>query len=74
MENEFLKKLGEIIKRDQEINPDDKFREYEEWDSLNYLSVISLIDDEYDLIIPQEEFKKFSTVKDILNYIQKERG
>jgi acyl carrier protein len=34
-----------------------------------YLSIIAMIDDNYDIVIPAEEFEKLYKVIDIYNYI-----
>ena len=65
---QFLEELIEVFERD-DIDPDDEFRDYEEWDSLVYLSVIATIDDNYDIVIPGEEFANLNKIIDIYNYI-----
>ena len=64
----FLESMIEVFERDS-IKPDDEFRNYEEWDSLAYLSVIAMIDENYDIVIPGEEFEKLNKIQDIYNYI-----
>ena len=66
--DKFLESLSEAFERDG-IKPDDEFRDYEEWDSMAYLSVIAMIDENYDIVIPGEEFSKLNKVVDIYNYI-----
>ena len=66
MEKEFIAKLKEILEiEDRELNLTDEFRTYDEWDSLAYLSVIALFDEEYDIQIEEAEFKKLRTVGDL---------
>lgn len=75
MEKEFLKKLKEALEiEDRELSLTDKFREYPEWDSLAFLSVIAMIDEEYDVIIEGKDFKKLETVSDIVNEINIRRS
>ena len=50
---------------------EDQFREYPEWNSLAYLSIIAMLDEEYDVQIEEAEFKKLRTVGDLYNAIQK---
>jgi acyl carrier protein len=57
-----------VFERD-DIDPDDEFRDYEEWDSMAYLSLIAMIDDNYDIVIPGEEFGNLNKIIDIYNYI-----
>jgi acyl carrier protein len=66
--DKFLESLSEVFERD-DVKPDDEFRDYEEWDSMAYLSIIAMIDDNYDIVIPGEEFTKLNKVIDIYNYI-----
>lgn len=75
MEKEFIEKLKEALEiEDRELNLTDKFREYPEWDSLAFLSVIAMIDEEYDVIIEGKDFKKLETVSDIVNEINIRRS
>jgi acyl carrier protein len=70
MKEKFLEQLTELIELDTPAKADDIFREYEVWDSLAYLSVISFVDEEYDIVIPREDFGKLKTVADIIDYIK----
>ena len=70
MKEQFLKNLKDVFEiEDRELAMDDKFREYPEWDSLAYLSVIAMLDEEYDCQIEEAEFKKLIT--DLFNVISK---
>ncbi len=59
-----------LEKEPEEIKAGDEFREYEEWDSLAYLSVIASIDDEYEFVIPVEDFRSCITVADLAEYVE----
>lgn len=63
----FIEKFAEAIEREDEIKMNDEFREYDEWSSLSYLSVIAFMDEEYDVQIEEAEFKKLRTVCDLYN-------
>lgn len=68
MEKEFIAKLKEILEiEDRELNLSDEFRTYDEWDSLAYLSVIALLDEEYEIQMEEADFKKLRTVSDLYN-------
>ena len=72
MEQEFIEKFKEVLEiEDRELALEDKFRDYDEWDSLANLSTIAMIDDEYNVVIPNEEFRKLETVGDLLQDIKK---
>ena len=62
---QFIENFAEAIERESEIKMEDEFRNYEEWSSLTYLSVIAFIDEEYDLQIEQSDFQKIRTVQDL---------
>ena len=66
---EFLKEALDID--DRELNMSDEFRDYGEWDSLAYLSVIAMYDEEYDKQIEEAEFNKLRTVEDLFTASQK---
>lgn len=71
----FLHLFKDALERDENnVKMEDKFRDYEEWDSLSVLSVLAAINEEYDIIIPRADFDKLETVQDIYNYIIKDRG
>lgn len=72
MQKEFIEKMKEAFEiKNRELNMDDEFRSYDEWDSLAYLSIIGILDDDYDIQIEEAEFKKLRTVADIYALIQK---
>jgi len=70
MESKFLKQFTDLLELDTQAKPEDIFREYEIWDSLAYLSVISFVDEEYEIVIPRDLFTKMKTVGDIMEYIK----
>ena len=71
MLSNIIKMFEEILERDTgTINAHDEFREYEEWDSLAYLSVIAKIDEAYHFVIPRDEFQKIRTIEDLANYLE----
>lgn len=59
----FIEKFAEAIEREDEIKMQDEFREYPEWSSIAYLSVIALMDEEYGVQIEEADFKKLKTVQ-----------
>lgn len=51
----------------------DEFRSYEEWDSIANLSVIALIDEEYDVVIENSDFKNINTLQELWDKIQQKK-
>lgn len=48
---------------------DTKFRELEEWSSLIALSVMAMIDEEYDVQLTANEMRNAQTIQDLINII-----
>jgi len=72
MKNRFIELLKEALENDElEINMSDNFRDYDEWDSLTLLTVIAMIDEEYDIVIEGDRFDKLLTVEDLFEEIKK---
>lgn len=66
----FLEQFKEVLEiENREIGLDDAFRDLEEWDSLALLSVIAMIDDEYDVIIKGNQFKELQTLDQVIAFI-----
>lgn len=63
----FIALFADAIEREESIKMDDVFRDYDEWSSLAYLSVIAMMDEEYDVQLEEKEFKNLITVQDIYN-------
>lgn len=51
------------------LNPDTKFRELEDWNSLTGLMTIAMADEAYGVIVKPEELAKAISVSDIFNLI-----
>jgi acyl carrier protein len=62
---EFIEKFAETLEVDNvdTLTPDTEFRELDEWSSLAYLSVIAMMDEEYDVQIEEADFKKLRTIQ-----------
>lgn len=61
----FKELLAEALEREDEIKMEDEFRNYEEWSSIAYLSIIAFMDEEYDTQLEESEFKQLKTVQDM---------
>ena len=71
MISQIINLIAECLEKEpEEIKATDEFREYEEWDSLAYLSVIAKIDEDYHFVIPRDEFQKIRTIEDLANYLE----
>ena len=75
MENRFIELFKETLEIEEDkVNLETVFRELDEWDSLAFLSVIAMIDEEYDIVIEGNDFKKLITISDLIEEIKKEKN
>lgn len=52
------------------LKPDTCFRELEEWSSLVALLVITMVDEEYGIVLPPEEMRKTQTIQELFDLVQ----
>ena len=64
----LIKQLCEILEVD-ELPLDVRFDEMAEWDSLNALSVIALLDSIYNLRMDAEELRKFENIAEFIQHV-----
>jgi len=70
--NELLHIFKEALEiENKALSMTDEFRNYPEWNSLAFLSVISMIDDAYGAVIDPQVFRQLRTIQDVFNEIQK---
>jgi acyl carrier protein len=75
METNFLAFIKEVLEiEDRELQFEDEFRTYDEWDSLARLSLIASIDDTYEVVIEDEVFKNLKTLNDLHEEILKRKA
>ena len=67
MIEDFIEKFAEAIELEDAstLSADTEFRNLDEWNSLAYLSVIALLDEEFDVQIEMADFKKLKTVQEV---------
>lgn len=61
----FISLLTYALEREDPIKMEDNFRDYDEWSSIAYLSIIAFMDEEYDTQIEEADFKHLKTVQDL---------
>lgn len=73
--NEFVAHFAEQFEdTDASVfTPETKFRELEEWSSFMGLSVIAMVDEEYDVTLKGIDVKNSETIEDLFNIV-KERA
>lgn len=71
MEKKVLELLKEVLEiENRELQSTDHFRDYAEWSSLTYLSLIAELDEAFGVAIEGPEFKKLITVGDLVEAIK----
>ena len=72
MKEKLITALAEALEMDpQKINIEDKFRDYENYSSLTELSVLAMLDSEFNIEIEMKEFNKYLTVGDLIELLRK---
>lgn len=52
------------------LTPETRFRELEEWSSLVALLIITMVDEEYGIVLPPEEMRKTQTIQELFDLVQ----
>lgn len=74
--NEFIENFTEQFEDTDasEIKADTDFKSLNEWSSLIALSVIAMIDEEYDVAIKGDDIRNNKTVEDLFNDVKSKKG
>lgn len=70
--NEFVTRFGEEFDDTpiEEFKAETVFKELDEWSSLTALSIISMVDEEFDKNITGADIRSCQTIEDLYNLIQ----
>ena len=55
------------------LSEDTRFREMEDWDSIAGLSVIGMVDEEYDITLNADDMRSCQTIGDLYAKIQSKK-
>ena len=55
------------------FTPDTRFHELDEWSSLTALSVIAMVDEEYDVTLKGDDIRKAETIEDLFKVVQSKK-
>jgi len=69
MEERFLKLIKEVLETEDLLSLDSVLEDLECWDSLAELSLTSMVDDEFGIVIGYKDLKKMRTIRDIFDFI-----
>ena len=69
---DFIENFKEILDEPEEINlsPETTFKDIYEWDSLTNLSLMAMVDSEYNVKLNADEINNSETLLDLFNLIK----
>ena len=69
---EFIAKFAEQFDETDasEFKADTEFKTLVDWSSMTALSIIAMIDEEYDVTIKGDDIKKSKTIEDMFNIVR----
>lgn len=72
---EFIEKFAEQFDdtESSEIQADTEYRELDEWTSLTALSVIAMVDEEYDVQLKADEMRKTQTIQELFDLVKSKK-
>jgi acyl carrier protein len=74
MEAKFIKVIKDALElEDKNLSMNDKFKEFEEWDSLAQLTLIAELDENFDVTIQTSDFKNITTLQELFDHIQNQK-
>lgn len=68
----FLKKLQEELEENQALSQETRLKDLENYDSISLLSVIALVDENFNQQLDPDQFKNMETVSDLMSIIGRE--
>ena len=69
--NEFIGKFKEALDIEGEFDINVELEEFEEWDSMGYISVMSMLDEEYRKEVNANQLKACKTLADLYELVSK---
>lgn len=64
----FLEDLAEILEEDV-VNESDVLADFDAWDSLSILSILSYVSEHYKIQLKNDDIRAQETVGDLVNFI-----
>jgi acyl carrier protein len=69
-QTELIELFAEALENEaSSIQPEKKIAEYEDWNSLAWLTIMSLLDERYGIQLGAKDFSSFVTVQDVIDGI-----
>lgn len=69
---DFIKSFAEQFEETDAslFTPETKFKELEEWRSLIALSIIAMVDEEYDITLKGDDIRNSVTIQDLFSVVK----
>lgn len=71
MREELVNKLADILEEER-VDLSLKFEDFDEWDSLTILSMVSMVDSDYDKTMTKEQIENFNSVEEFCKFLLNE--
>jgi acyl carrier protein len=68
---EFIEKFKEALDIEGEFDINVELEEFEEWDSMGYISIMSMLDEEYGKEVNAGQLKDCKTLADLYKLVSK---
>lgn len=70
--NEFVEKFAEQLDdtTPTDVTPETKFRDLDEWSSIIGLSIIAMVDEEFEVALKADDMKRAATVGDLYEIVK----
>ena len=69
--NEFIEKFKDALDIEGKFDINVELEEFEEWDSMGYISVMSMLDEEYGKEVNANQLKDCKTLADLYELVSK---
>jgi len=69
--NEFIEKFKEALDIEGELDINVELEEFAEWDSMGYISMMSMLDEEYGKEVNANQLKACKTLADLYKLVSK---
>ncbi|MBQ7690515.1 MAG: acyl carrier protein [Muribaculaceae bacterium] len=69
---DFIASIAELFEDTDanDLTADTRFKELAEWSSLIALSIIAMVDEEYDVALKGDDIRKSNTIQDLFNIVK----
>lgn len=63
--NDFIEVIKGLFANDELVDANVRFRELEEWSSMQALILIAAVDEHFGVTLPEKEFRNANTIEDL---------